>query len=239
MKLVCRLSPDAVVVEDPDAPRLHYIDDNMLKTPPIAVQQTKREIVSMAGIAIENVYRALDTITRLDFSEKELFARQENELNFLNREIVNFVVKLSDRQGLGEKDHLFLATTYRTVRDLERIGDYAENIMEYAEILKEENKVFSDDALYEIKGLRQLISNLYKRVIEAYNKEDKECLTLACEIEENIDDYTKMMEDNHIERLTKGICTPSVGAQYLSLSSNVERIADHLINVANSITHWD
>ena len=239
VKLVCRLSPDAVVVEDPDAPRLHYIDDNMLKTPPIAVQQTKREIVSMAGIAIENVYRALDTITRLDFSEKELFARQENELNFLNREIVNFVVKLSDRQGLGEKDHLFLATTYRTVRDLERIGDYAENIMEYAEILKEENKVFSDDALYEIKGLRQLIANLYKRVIEAYNKEDKECLALACEIEENIDDYTKMMEDNHIERLTKGICTPSVGAQYLSLSSNVERIADHLINVGNSITRWD
>ena len=158
---------------------------------------------------------------------------------YVPNKIVNFVVKLSDRQGLGEKDHLFLATTYRTVRDLERIGDYAENIMEYAEILKEENKVFSDDALYEIKGLRQLIANLYKRVIEAYNKEDKECLALACEIEENIDDYTKMMEDNHIERLTKGICTPSVGAQYLSLSSNVERIADHLINVGNSITRWD
>jgi phosphate:Na+ symporter len=43
------------------------------------------------------------------------------------------------------------------------------------------------------------------------------------------------MEEGHISRMEKGICTPSVGAQYLELSSNAERMADHMINIAKSI----
>ena len=55
------------------------------------------------------------------------------------------------------------------------------------------------------------------------------------EMEEKIDDYTKFMEENHIKRLGEGVCTAYVGAQYLSLSSNAERVADHLLNVGKSI----
>ena len=71
--------------------------------------------------------------------------------------------------------------------------------------------------------------------MQAYRDEDIDALEKANEIEEQIDDYTKSMEDGHITRMEQGICTASVGAQYLELSSNAERIADHLINVAKSI----
>ena len=54
-------------------------------------------------------------------------------------------------------------------------------------------------------------------------------------VEDEIDDITKAMEDNHIHRLEAGICGADVGAQYLSLSSNAERVADHLINVGKTI----
>ena len=71
--------------------------------------------------------------------------------------------------------------------------------------------------------------------MEAYETEDLKVMDEANEIEEQIDDFTKLMEDNHIARLNAGVCTPAAGAQYLELSSNSERIADHLINVAKSI----
>lgn len=54
-------------------------------------------------------------------------------------------------------------------------------------------------------------------------------------IEEEVDNLTKRMERNHIQRLVNGECTPQVGAEYLSLAKNAERIADHLINVGNTI----
>ena len=76
---------------------------------------------------------------------------------------------------------------------------------------------------------------MYDLAISAYNLEDLNTLEKANVVEEEIDDFTKQMEEGHIKRMEKGICTPSVGAQYLELSSNAERMADHMINIAKSI----
>ena len=218
-----------------DELRLHYVDNNMLQTPPVAVGQTKREILRMAELSMENFDRSLDIITTLDFSGRDVFDRTEQEINFINRSLVDFVVRLSDRRGLGGHDKLFLSTVYRTVRDVERIGDYAENIVEYAEALSSAGDKFSDDALYEISQLRILVHSLYDKALSAYTTESLEDLEQANVIEDQIDDFTKRLEDSHIERLGKGICNANTGAQFMELTSNTERIADHLINVAKTI----
>lgn len=234
VKLVCKMIPDKVET-DPDSPRLFFVDDNMLLTPPVAVQQTKREIVNMAQIAIGNFNRSLDIVTKLDFTEKDKFAKEENQLNFLNTAIIDYVVKLSKKRQLSEKDHNYLTTTFRTVRDIERIGDYAENIVEYAGMLKESGEKFSSQAVEEIENVRTLINKLYDKIMLAYNDEDLNAFAEADKIEDKIDEYTKHMETSHIARMSLGLCSPDVGAEYLSLSSNAERVADHLINVGKSI----
>ena len=148
--------------------------------------------------------------------------------------MLRYSVSLSEN-NLNSYDQRYLNSTIRTVSDLERIGDYAENMIEYAETLRDANEKFSDDALYEISQMRLLIGNLYKKIVEAYRHENLAALEEANVIEEQVDDYTKLMEDSHIKRLADGVCTPTTGAQYLSLASNAERIADHLINVGKSI----
>ena len=221
--------------EDGEILRLRFVDANMLQAPPIAVEQTKREVLRMAELAMENFDRSISIIMTGDFSEKETFDRTETEINFINKALIDFVVKLSDRKGLSGRDKLYLTTVFRTVRDVERIGDYAENIVEYANALSNAGDKFSEDALYEISQLKVLVHSLYDSVISAYRLESLEDLDKANVIEEEVDDFTKRMEDSHIERLGKGICNANAGAQYLELSSNTERIADHLINVAKTI----
>ncbi|MBO6168746.1 MAG: Na/Pi cotransporter family protein [Bacteroidales bacterium] len=232
--LVSRMIPERTVPKDAEF-SLRYVDDNMLRTPPVAVSQVKREILRMADIALENVDRALNMAVQLDFSFKSQFESDERQLNFINRELVGFVVRLSGRSGLGEKDRTYLSGTFRNIRDLERVGDYAENIVEYATVLADTSQQFSDDAKYEISQMKKLLHELYDYTIDAYQNESLASLDKANAIEEEIDDYTRRMEEGHITRMEKGICTPSVGAQYLELSSNAERIADHLINMAKSI----
>ena len=234
VKLVCRMIPEPKKADD-EPLRLKFVDGNMLRTPPLAVAQTKKEIIWMSELAIMNFDRAIKIITTLDFGERQVFDKTEEEINYINRTLVDFVVQLSNRSGLNERDHLYLATTFRSIRDIERIGDYAENIVEYAEALSSAGLTFSEEALGEISSLHGLIHKLYRKAMEAYETEDLKVMDEANEIEEQIDDFTKLMEDNHIARLNAGVCTPAAGAQYLELSSNSERIADHLINVAKSI----
>ena len=235
VSLVCKAIPDSKEVETVGEFRIKYVDDNMLRTPPLAVAQTKREIIRMADLAMENFDRAINIITTLDFKEYDEFNQTEEELNFINRALVDFVVKLSNKTALSEHDHIYLSTTFRSIRDLERVGDYAENIVEYARDLSETGSSFSPDARNEIYRLKKMIEDLFSNVMGAYTDEDMGKMAQANVIEEQIDDFTKMMEDNHVARMNAGVCTPSVGVHYLELSSDTERIADHLINVAKSI----
>ena len=234
VNLVVKMIPNSND-EEKEVNKLNFIDNNMLRTPPLAVVQTKREIIEMSKIAMENYDRAMHAITTLDLSEREVFDKTESRLNFINKELVNFVVKLTGERALSEKDHIYLTTTFRSVRDVERIGDYAVNIMEYADNLIKLRQSFSENARSEITQLNKMVHQLYDKVVKAYSDEDLAALDEANVIEEQIDEYTKMMEDNHIKRMGEGLCNASVGAQYLEMSSNAERIADHLINVAKVI----
>ena len=237
VNLVVKMIPNSNV-DEKEVNKLNFIDNNMLRTPPLAVVQTKREIIEMSKIAMENYDRAMHAITTLDLSEREVFDKTESRLNFINKELVNFVVKLTGERALSEKDHIYLTTTFRSVRDVERIGDYAVNIMEYADNLIKLRQSFSENARSEITQLNKMVHQLYDKVVKAYSDEDLAALDEANVIEEQIDEYTKMMEDNHIKRMGEGLCNASVGAQYLEMSSNAERIADHLINVAKVIRSY-
>lgn len=233
VNLSCRIIKD-VPKEKSDEPYLRFLDEQMLRTPVVAIRQMKAEIENMAELAMQNFQRSIHIVTTLDYREIEKFRKTEILLNYLNKELVNYTVRLSDKQ-LNSFDQRFLTSSIRTVSDLERIGDYAKNIVEYADALKEQNATFSKEAIAEIMKLEQMILNLYKETLQAYHKLDLEALERANKIEDEIDDFTDTMGRNHIERLVHGVCTPSVGAEYLSLAQNSERIADHLINIGKTI----
>ena len=228
----CRIIPEEE--EKSDSPRLQYLDPSMLSTPAVALRQLKTEIENMAEMAITNFHRSIKTITSMDYSEIDEFRKTELQLNFLNRELLRYSVTLSEN-NLNSYDQRYLNGTIRTVSDLERIGDYAENIVEYADSLKEQEAAFSQEAIDEILQMEKMVDELYGEVRVAYHNKDIEALKRANEIEDRIDDLTDEMERNHIRRLNEGTCSPAVGAEYLSLAQNTERIADHLINVGNTI----
>lgn len=191
----------------------------------------------MANTAIANFYTSCEIICTLDYEDIEIFRMREKQLNFLNKELVKLIVKLL-KEDLSEKDRIYLTSSIRSITDLERVGDYAENIVEYADKLKEANTNFSDKAIGEINGLKELIQKLYGEVMSGYKNNDKKAIENAFATEERVDDITEKMMQNHIDRLSDGECSAEVGTQYLSLSANAERIADHFINVAKAVKSY-
>lgn len=221
-----------------DEPRLFFLEDMLLRTPSLAVVQLKNEIANMAGIAKKNFDCSMDAVLRGKVSDVlEDLRKNENELNFLNREITKYLVKLT-AQDLTEKDGKMVATTYHSVGDLERIGDYAENISEYAERMENEELVFSDEAKAEIRTLWETIDSLYENVMKTYESETLDFIDDVNHYEDIVDRLKEEMGANHIERLAKGTCSPEVGVVYLSLSSDAERVADHMTNVAYAVRSY-
>ena len=237
VSFVCKVIPDKGEPADENAPHLYYVNDYMLKTPPIAVLEVKNEIMNMAKIAMANVTEACYIVRTLDFTDIEKFRANEKELNYLKKNITKFLVKLSNLQ-LIDKDNAYVSAAFRTVTDLERVGDYAENIVEYAERLQAIGEGFSDYAKQEIIEVRNLIQQLYELIMKAYADVDKDTLKEAMKIENQIDDLTDRMAEEHIKRLNDGTCKPDVGAEYLSLASDTERIADHFVNVGKVIRDY-
>lgn len=104
----------------------------MLRTPPLAVEQTKREIMGMSELAMENFDRALGIITTLDFKERELFNKVEEKINFINRTLVDFVVRLSNGSCTPMTGTLYLELS----SDSERIADHLINVAKTIRSLK-------------------------------------------------------------------------------------------------------
>ena len=130
-------------------PHFFFVDESLLRTPPMAVRQVKLEIERMASVAMHNFDLAIEMITDLNFEKEQEFTDNEKQLNFLNRQLVNFIVRLNTAP-LREEDHVFLTSAIRVTSDVERVGDYAENITEYAHIMANADARFSDKALEEI-----------------------------------------------------------------------------------------
>ncbi len=233
---VTKLLPDKkieVAVEEGE-PHMYFIDEYMLKTPAIAVMEVKNEMINMSKLAVENFDYACDVICTMDNCEYKMFRSKEKELNYLKKNIPRFIVKLSNTE-LSKKDSVYVSTVYRTVTDLERIGDYSKNIVGYAEKMKISSDEFSDYAKNEIRNVQKLIDSLYERVLKAYTDQDYDALEEAYQIEDQIDDATDKMADSHIQRISDGVCSTSAGAEFLSLTSDAERVADHFINMGKTI----
>ena len=237
VKFSQKILPEKPKKEDPDQPKFVYIEPHFLSTPPIAVAQTKNEILNMASIAMRNFNLAIETICKLDFQCVDNFNRNEKQINFLYKGIHLFLTKISDRP-ITNTDHIFVSSSFKTISDIERIGDYAKNIIEYAQVLESKKLSFSETAVNEIFELQELVKQLYDKIMLAFVKIDENALAAAYEIEDQVDAYTEELSNNHIERLAKNQCTAEIGAQFLSLVANVERIADHLINIGNTIKNY-
>ena len=232
VKLVTRMVPDDAKSDSHLV--TFYIDDNFLASPPIGVQQIKSEILGMAGVAMRNFESAIKMVCTSDYSDRPAFDENEEELNYLNREIARFAAKLFSGQ-LSDSDSEYLSSALKSISDLERVGDYAKHIVEYGEELIAQGDRFSDTALAEISQLGDLVGELFGQAIRAYEEEDEAEVINAGVTEMAISDQVAEMSANHARRISEGKCSPGAGANYLALVSDLERVGAHFYNVAKTV----
>ena len=172
-----------------------------------------------------------------NLDDVQKFNETEDEVDYLNKEIVKFLVKLTMAE-LDEKDRQYVISAINTMTDLERVGDYAENFMEAAVELKEDGVEFSEAAKEEIRHMHALVETMFNVTMGMYKDEDLSKLPTINQLEDQVDLVTGDMVKNHVKRLTEGVCSFEAGSTFISLVTNAERVGDHVHNVACSVAEF-
>ena len=217
---------------------LAYISSKHAMSPTTAVLQAVREMERMAQMAETNLIRAMNTLVTRDQKEIDEVYRVEENINFLNKEITNYLVHLN-QASLPTSDVMRIGALFHVVNDIERIGDHAENVADSAVQMTNDNVTFSKQGELDLSEMLDMVLKILDESIEMFAKNDLQHLQEIIDIENSIDQEERDLQQKHVERLTRNECTPEAGMIFSDLVSGLERVADHATNIAFSILDED
>lgn len=209
---------------------LKYADERLLSSPAVALGQVRRELMRMLDDAYANLTLSLNAIRDVDLSAQEEFDKRDKAIMRSKGALVQYLIKLSDGDP-GVEAETEIATYHKTISDIDRIADLAQNIMEFTASLKQNNAKISPAGVEELAQMREALDSLKAGVQEEFDRKDTSLSGEIEGMEQKVDELYLAMEDAHLARMKSGECTAFTATIYIPLVNNLERIGDHLFNI--------
>ncbi len=227
-KLACLTVRDKPGEKKQDAPML---DERLLKTPSVAIEQCRNVSVRMAELTLETLKTSLDIVMEYDQKKCTEVIENENSIDLYEDKIGSYILKISSKD-LSETDSKVVSMMLHTIGDLERISDHAVNIVEAAEEMHKKKIKFSDQAVNELKIMIKAVNEILDMSIKSFMTADVSLAKCVEPLEDVIDQLRNELKSRHIERLRSGKCTIELGFILQDLLTNFERVSDHCSNIA-------
>jgi phosphate:Na+ symporter len=215
---------------------LRHLDERILETPSFAVENAVKEVVRMGEIVSANLQAAMEGM----FAENpedavvEKILKEETVINKLEKMLTEYLIKISNL-SLTEKQTTIVNDLFYTVSDMERVGDHAENLAEFIQYRIDHGIHFSEAAKKELEGMCDTVLACYQSAVEARRTEEMGYIREVMKLEDEVDTMEEELRETHIERLSSGKCQAEVGVIFLDTISNLERVADHAVNIAGYV----
>lgn len=212
----------------------YFIEEKFLKTPAVALMQVLKETENLAELAKQNLLLGFEILITQNELRKKRVEIEEERIDFITKKISEYLVQLAGK-NLPYKDEMLVGTLHHVIDDIERIGDHGVDFMKMGVKMKNENVAFSAEALSELSAMCDKVQLLYDSALKAFSGHDQEELARVNRYEQQVDDMKKVFASRHVERLNAGACTIETGTYFYTALASLERVGDHLENVAYSI----
>ncbi|WP_245808797.1 Na/Pi cotransporter family protein [Shouchella patagoniensis] len=203
-------------------------------SPAIALGQAKQEVIHMADYSKRGLKQAIRYMETGEKKDADLALQYELAINNLDREITDYLVKISAR-SLSATDSNLHSTLLNAVRDIERIGDHMENIVELKDYQKANKVTLSGIALADLNEMFELTYSTLEEAMDSLEKDDLDKAHDVLKHEELIDKMERKLRKQHIQRMNDGECSGAAGIIFVDIISNLERIGDHSVNIAEVV----
>lgn len=214
---------------------LQYLEPRLLNNLPVALSNATHELLRMGDIAFDSLENAVEFFFTKNEEKHKAVKSCEAIVDKLEKEISAFVVKaISGKKltpALSEKSHVILQVT----GDIERVGAHSDNIANLADYAIAHGLIFSDRALEDLEKLIERVKEIFLLSLEALENDDKQLAKDVIAKDDLIDNTEKELRKAHIARVNARACNGNVGAVYLDILSNLERVGDHSVNIASYV----
>lgn len=230
--LVTKVIPgDDVLIEfKPKHLDIHFIE----QSPSIALGQAKEEVLRMGGYAVQGLQESYEYLLTKNKKNAEMGYQLEDAINNLDSKITDYLVLIS-AQSISAADSTRHTMLMETVRDIERIGDHFENIIELIDYQENNRVKITEDAMEDLTEMFTLTIATVQKALNALDTNSHELAREVAEQEDLIDKMERKFRKKHIMRLNEGQCSAQAGIVFVDVVSNLERIGDHSVNIAEAI----
>ncbi|MFH1691181.1 MAG: Na/Pi cotransporter family protein [Candidatus Omnitrophota bacterium] len=228
-------------VDEEDEYHPKFLERRLLNTPPIAIDAATKEIISTLGLTRRMVSLSMESFFHNDSKDLARVERCEEAVDLLRTEITSYFIEMMQHE-LDDQESRKIPALIHVINDVERVGDHAENLKELSEQKIDQNMHFSNSAITELQGMYQAIDQMIDSSVNALRTNDTEKAKLVLEQENRINLSRDSLKENHVNRLAKGHCNVISGVVFLDVISNLEKIGDHLANIAYKVIdslQWD
>lgn len=212
-----------------------HLDPLFIKqSPTVALSQAKAEIIRMGDYTVQGLEETNNYVMTQQNKHSELAVQIEGALNNLDSEITAYLVNISSRT-LSEGESSTHTALMDSVRDFERIGDHFENIIELVDY-KITNKInLTEKAHEDLHEMFDLTILTVQQSVKSLSESNREEALVVLQKEDQIDKMERKFRKKHIIRMNEGECTGSAGIVFVDIISNLERIGDHAVNIAELV----
>ncbi|MDD2209429.1 MAG: Na/Pi symporter [Bacilli bacterium] len=214
---------------------IHFIDDKLLVSPPLAMMQVKKEILNMFDLAYENYLHGYRKIVLKENTNDKIIVASEDKIDYLNARITDFLIKLSSKAE--PKEEKVIGAYFHVINDIERIGDHSYNFYETAVKMKGEDMSFSPLAVVDLSQINDIVEPMFALARNIFDSENAEGLSDLHAYEDKTDELKTRFFSNHYERIKSNQCSSEMTQYFATLISELERVADHLTNIGFSIVN--
>ena len=225
-KLAIRLVPDG---KKKDAEVT--LDERLLATPPLALEQCSVVAEDMAYYASGALKKAIDCVMEFDPKSAQEVRESEDETDKYEDMLGTYLLKLG-AEPLSDAASEEVTELLKLIGDFERIGDHAVNIIESAEEMHDKQLEFSRSAKYELSVMTAAVGEVMDLAVKAFAENDAQAASSVEPLEQVVDDLKNELRTRHILRMKKSECSIEAGFVWSDLLTNLERVSDHCSNVA-------
>ena len=212
-----------------------YLDEQLIQqAPSIALGNAKKELLHLGNYAVKAFDLSYDYIINSNEKVAEKGHKTEEAINTIDEKLTRYLITLSS-EALSQKESEVLTNILDSSRDLERIGDHAEAIININDYLQRKNVQFSNSALEELEDIYRQTSEFVKDALESVENNDLEMAESLIERHEAINKMERVLRKTHIKRLNNGECSTQAGVNFIDIISHYTRVSDHAMNLAEKV----